>query len=396
MSRVGAPPDWAGPRLLGGDPDSPLGELCKLFAKELQARPPPSGLQMEAGIEVFTYDHECALLREAWPSSGVPSTTARPCVFGRRCTAMHTSLAGHEESGGVVLVEAMTPVEMAAFESRGTHPSERRPCVLCQRAFMTSTYLDLRASWKQEAPPPFAINWYVNPVGAVGAYDPELCLPFKDDGDAWLGVYGRVAALVLDKLRLRQDAATRRWYVDQRGMLDFERGAACWASQSAAADFTLRQFFSRRPDVWDGTEVLAPFDPDVTRDAVRQRIARLSQLSAAYGASSGPRITWALAAKINDAHAVEAALRRGDAPNTARKATAPCETNLPEMDVLMLRAAAPLTNKCVAVRSKRPRKVCADAPQLLTTLCTRILEDGVNMRLISEAGSKVRGACRPP
>ena len=43
----------------------------------------------------------------------------RPCVFGHRCVAMQPCMPGHDESGGVVLTEAMSPDELADFESSG-------------------------------------------------------------------------------------------------------------------------------------------------------------------------------------------------------------------------------------------------------------------------------------
>ena len=59
------------------------------------------------------------------------------------------------------------------------------------------------------------------PLTKVGddGYDADLCIPFPDDGDTWLGIFGKAAAYIPDRLRFVQDPVTRRWRVDQTAML---------------------------------------------------------------------------------------------------------------------------------------------------------------------------------
>lgn len=45
-----------------------------------------------------------------------------------------------------------------------------------------------------------------------------MCIPFEEDGDVWLGMFGKIAAFLPDRLRMVQDASTKRWFVDQSRM----------------------------------------------------------------------------------------------------------------------------------------------------------------------------------
>ena len=90
---------------------SPLTELARLLKSSFAAVGEKTAVAAE-DFEVYSPDHEERLLREPWASDGVASCRTRPCVFGRRCVGMHPCIPGHDESGGVVLAESMSPSEL--------------------------------------------------------------------------------------------------------------------------------------------------------------------------------------------------------------------------------------------------------------------------------------------
>lgn len=221
---------------------SPLAELAALLGAALpdaNAVPP-----MPQHFEVFNAEHEDALLREPWPSAGAPGHRTRPCVVGRRCMAMQPCMPGHEESGGVVLSEAMSPSELLEFERSGAHPALRRPCILCARANVMDAYLRLRRArgGTGVGAPGYVLNWYANPVGEEGGYAAAASIPFPDDGDSWMGVFSTVMAFTPDQLRLVQDEVTHRWRVDQSAI----KHNAPRTGTSTGVDETLRRFVESR------------------------------------------------------------------------------------------------------------------------------------------------------
>ena len=168
---------------------------------------------------IYSPEHENELLREPWRSRGRPTAISRPCVFGRRCVCMHAAIDGRSQSGGIVLSESMSPSELVAFEERGEYPPMRRPCILCTRANVMDTYIRTRKSCSSGARTlGFIVNWYANPAGA-GGYSTDSCIPFPEDGETWMGVFGKVASFLPGKLRMVQDTITRRWSIDQSLML---------------------------------------------------------------------------------------------------------------------------------------------------------------------------------
>jgi hypothetical protein len=108
----------------------------------------------------------------------------------------------------------MTPQELAEFEARGSHPAERRACILCLRLFVMDAFLTLN---KTAASPENVLlnDLYENPINCEDGYSSRYCLPAAGTEDSWSGIYGHVVMHASNKLRLRQDPATRLWRVDQ-------------------------------------------------------------------------------------------------------------------------------------------------------------------------------------
>lgn len=205
---------WSHPSALSSDAASsaaPLTEAAALLGSGHSALPP-------ASVESFSAAHESLLLREPWHSAGSPESTCRPCVFGRQCIGMRSLIPGQSASGPLVLAEAMTPADLALFEQSGANPAVRRPCVLCTRANVLQAYLAARQAVAQGAEdrPCVVFNWCSNPPDD---YAPPCCVPFAEDGDAWLGIVGTVAMFMPDRLAMVQCPRTRLWRVDQSAML---------------------------------------------------------------------------------------------------------------------------------------------------------------------------------
>lgn len=356
----------------------PLGELAAAFAADFdRVQGPSNAADVENDLEVFTYAHECALLRTAWESPGRPGTFAYNCVFGRQCVAMHKEFPGHAECNGVVLTQAMTPAELDAFERGGTQPEKRRPCVLCMRANVTEHYLRMRRARFADngrgfTSPPYIMNWYVNPFDEAGAYCGSLCLPFAEDGDVWLGIAGKMAMFSMQHLRLRQ-AEDRSWRVDQSPMLydaqDFELGAERGMPPSDLPDDVLRRFLQRRTDIADA-HILA--DPSGPSD---YRAERLGQLSDAYGMALGERLFLCMLCAQNDCFSAH-----GAAPNW----TTVCHMQYP-----VLRAAALSLGVAVKGRARKTRRIPESALEPLLGLFTRILDVNGSLRTVSDASLRV-------
>lgn len=133
-------------------------------------------------LPIFTATHESRILTEC-VEHRLPCGTAvtpRPCAFGNQCQGLREEIRGHTQSGGgFILREAVTPIELAAFEARGEHPpTERRPCVLCCRHSFSGAYHAIRfggiASRAQQC---CVFNWYVNPRGCEQGYESAAMVP---------------------------------------------------------------------------------------------------------------------------------------------------------------------------------------------------------------------------
>lgn len=163
-------------------------------------------------FETFGYEHECSLLRE--PFKNAAGVSARACVMGTACMGKNPSLTGHHESrGGVVLTEVMSPGELVHFLATGTHPSERRCCLLCTRFNVHAGYMFAR---KQRGfPSSLVLNSFTNMFGD-GEYDAQYALPLVGDA-AWHGLAGTTVGLHLNALQLVQDA-DKNWLVDQSAL----------------------------------------------------------------------------------------------------------------------------------------------------------------------------------
>ena len=132
-----------------GGTDRPLTELVLVFSRDHArcAAAAAAAAISPAGVEIFSFEHESALMVTPPRSRGLPGITARPCVFGRSCVCMkERGILGFDECGGVVLMETLTVRELQAFHETGAHPERRRPCILCTRADVTDAYLRLRRS----------------------------------------------------------------------------------------------------------------------------------------------------------------------------------------------------------------------------------------------------------
>lgn len=167
-------------------------------------------------MDTFTVSHENALLREPWPSQQImpngENIYARACIFGEHCMGMSQDLPGHNECGGVVLAEAMTPSELREFEETGNTPATRRACILCNRYVTMEAYLFVNKT--RACAQNCLFNWYVNPIDCEDGYPSGMCLPLGTN-ERWSGIYGKVCMLSLNNLRIVQDNVTRRWYVHQ-------------------------------------------------------------------------------------------------------------------------------------------------------------------------------------
>ena len=263
-------------------------------------------------------------------------------------------------------------------------PETRRPCILCARANVTDAYLRLRQSRGRAGvhPPAYVLNWYCNPVGE-GGYAQSACIPFQDDGSAWLGVYGTIVLFVPTKLRLVQDKETRKWWVDQSAILqDFDSGAARPGS-SMVFDDALRRFLIARPDIHDGRSLVAPWaTEDVAEDAT-WRGERMAQLAAAYGMSAGSQIAFSLS---NAEDLCAAVADTGDPSVTPRSAIEP-----PWLAVHML---AVVSAPSVKHRTRRKHVGNDGGASSISHLMSRVLLEGASSRSVNEAAT--RAAADPP
>lgn len=343
-------PPWDAPSAISANVHGgcPLTELAEILRDPAHSELRPALNVPPEYFETFTVKHEDDLLREPWPSDGAPGVHARLCVFGRRCVAMRLQIPGAAESGGVVLAETMTPAELDNFRLTGEHPpSERRPCLLCTRAHATYEYVRFRRVTQGTGGPPYALNWFANPTGD-GGYVRSYCLPFAEDGAGWNGIYGKIAALLPQRLALVQDLGTRRWRVDQSAMLhegqrfDGDTAHGAFASTFGA---TLCRFVERRPAIWDGKELMGAWGacpPDTPGAGLRldleYRAKRFAEFVEAYGVSVGPDVTRAFARAQDLISAITVALSRGLSEEEAIRARPPSEDDLPDTTTVIMHA----------------------------------------------------------
>ena len=230
--------------------EAPLTRLVrKIYASPEYAGAGP--LPTFAGsLDLFPKAHEDAILREPFRAGGDAAT--RPCLMGDSCVGKNPLIPGHAASGGVILMEVMSPAELVAFRATGAPPAERRTCLLCARYNVHSAYLFTR---KQRTFPPNAhLNHYVNASGE-GEYSAEYLIPAADDS-SWSGVVGTVVGLHLNALRLVQDP-DKTWRVNQDAMSHVTRTpcnvtfAPLYRSLVPEPQMFLRTFFTHRARVTD-------------------------------------------------------------------------------------------------------------------------------------------------
>lgn len=391
-------PPWDGPVVSGarGSSGSPLAELAEVLGDAGHAALRPADGSPPEHFDVFTVQHENTLLQEPWPSRNVPSVTTRHCVFGRRCIAMRLQIPGSSESGGVVLAETMTPDELEHFHETGEHPAtEWRPCLLCMRAYVTYEYVRYRRLSQGTGGPPYALNTFANPTGD-GGYVSAYCMPFAEDSSTWQGIYGRVAALLPQRLALVQDQETRRWRVDQSAMLHegrrFDGGTAQWAFASTFGA-ALCRFMERRPAIWDGEALVGPWgscppgSPPSFRSDLDYRFRRFSEFVEAYGASVGPEVTWAFARAQDLISAMCVALDGGATEEEALLVRPPSEDDLPDTTTVIMHAfTVGLAQPCGG-RPRGPKN--ADASRALVAgIISRAAMHGGPPRAVFEASNK--------
>lgn len=187
--------------------------LVSLVRKLYTTQPAPEGpLPKLEDIPVFSFEHDCNILRE--PFKNAAGVFTRACLLGDDCIGRSKSIAGNQESnGGIVLTELMSPAELETFMTTGNHPEERRTCLLCARMNIHAAYLFARKS--TSFPPNAVLNCFVNAAGE-GEYKTDALIPTPEDG-TWHGVVGSVCGLNLNTLQLKQ-APDRSWYVDQQAL----------------------------------------------------------------------------------------------------------------------------------------------------------------------------------
>lgn len=174
------------------------------------------GASMPRDLPVFSRDHETKLLVQAHRHQlpGGRFVEMRPCIYGEQCIGMKDNFPGHAESGGVILREALTPIELAVFERSGTLPEQRRPCVLCSRDKMTTAFLWCESEQRLDSMRNCILNWYINPRDCDKGYKSEHMIP-REGSSGWHCMCGSVCMVVLHKMRLVQSAETGVWHVRQ-------------------------------------------------------------------------------------------------------------------------------------------------------------------------------------
>ena len=273
-------------------------------------------------------------------------------------------------------------------ESGGCKGGRSPPCrvVNIQSTLVTNAALIVPRAGKPDGkaesrPPPYVLNWYANPMGE-GGYAESACIPFADDVDVWTAVFGTFVAFAPGRLRLVQDADTRRWRVDQSGILHhFDTGAAP-AGPSTPVDDTLRRFLLSRPDVWDGAALVAPWPDDGLVADAERRLHRMSQLAVAYGMAAGARVAASLAAAEDACSAVLAAALAGDvagAAATSRSASSP-----PWLATQLVCVASASSTRARA-RARRRRTGEDGGAASIALLAGRAVVDGASNRSVNEA-----------
>jgi hypothetical protein len=175
--------------------------------------------QFPDDIPVFTADHESRLLCEchkfALPNGTLASMKA--CAGGKNCVGLNANIAGHEKSGGGVIIRALlTPEELTVFETTGKSPIEDRLCVLCARWYMATAFFWCQENRNEKYLQNMIINWYVNPRDCEGGYKGDHMIPLGAY-PGWRAMIGPVVCNSLHNLRLVRRGHV--WWVDQSKLL---------------------------------------------------------------------------------------------------------------------------------------------------------------------------------
>ena len=175
-----------------------------------------SGRPMPADLPIFSVLHEQKLLVETHSLTLPTGRTVetRPCMYGQNCMGMRDNLPGHDECGGVVLREALTPIELELFERTGECPSQKRPCVLCARYQIATVYFEMENGTGDDTLKNCILNWYINPRDCTNGYKSEYMVPCEGS-KGWHCMCGSVCMVILHKLRLVQDRERNLWRVTQ-------------------------------------------------------------------------------------------------------------------------------------------------------------------------------------
>lgn len=229
-----------------GDP--PLVRLVKkLYAAPAESAATPT---FNGALDLFPFAHDCAILREPFSLDGGHGT--RACLMGDSCVGHNPLLPGHDDCGGVTLMEIMSPAELSAFYATGELPPNRRTCLLCARYNVHAAYLFARK--RRTFPQNALLNHWVNAAGD-GEYSSEFLIPSANDS-TWAGVVGTVTGLYLNALRLVQ-CADKSWRVDQSALQHVTRVScnvtfpSLYRGLIAPPHAFLRAFYTHRARVAD-------------------------------------------------------------------------------------------------------------------------------------------------
>jgi len=199
-------------RLYGSSPSA--ADDSHLGLKSLEQRQ-----QAAAGDDIphFSFEHESSILCE--PFANAHGVSTRPCLMGSSCIGRDASIGGHldtvvDGAPGVILMEVMTPTELADFYERDALPADRRCCLLCTRYHVHTAYLHTRKA--KNFPPSCLVNTFVNGHGE-NEYDKSFLIPSEDES-VWTGIVGTVVGCHLNALRLVKDDEKDVWRIDQSAL----------------------------------------------------------------------------------------------------------------------------------------------------------------------------------
>ena len=189
-----------------------VGEFSTDFLHDRQSftDPPPEN------IPVFTSQHEQELLTE--PYSQYTATRRfvpmRQCSSGQSCIGMRENIPGHEKSGGIILREALTPIEIDVFKRTGDLPAEAKPCILCCRHMMVRCYTYYEQQSVQFPQNDCVTNWYINPRECENGYKSSCMIPMEGSV-GWRTMCGSICMVQLHLLKIVRDPVSKVWRVTQ-------------------------------------------------------------------------------------------------------------------------------------------------------------------------------------